>query len=170
MNQSDKAEFAKVVLAFAELKGKSLSLPAVDLYWAAMQSWEIADFKAAATHLLKTCEFMPVPKDFEDLIKAGRSTAGEAFATALGWARSGAYRTPARSNNGKFIDRVIHALGGWQVIARCEDDKLHFLERRFTEHFETMQDSEDVRASVPQIADRPDWLRLQAAVQAKQLA
>lgn len=165
MKASDKQEFAKVVLAFAELKGKSLSLPAVDLYWAAMQSWEITDFKAAATHLLKTCEFMPVPKDFEDLIKAGRSTAGEAFAKVIAWARSGAYRTPALSADGKFIDRVVHALGGWQVIARCDDDKLSFLERRFTEHFEQMQDSGDVREALPQIADQPNWLRLQSEMQ-----
>jgi hypothetical protein len=43
-------------------------------------------------------------------------------------------------------------IGGPNVIGMCDEDKLHFLERRFTEHYETLQDSEDVRESVPAIA------------------
>lgn len=157
MKPTDKAEFAKVVLAFAELKGKQLSLPAVDLYWLAMQDWTIEDFKAAAAHLLSTCEFMPTPKDFEDLRKAGRMTAGEAWDRAVGHAASSAYRQGPSGN--EMIDQCVRMIGGYAAIAMCDEEKLHFLERRFTEHYATLEDSSDVRAALPQVA-KPDWLQL----------
>lgn len=150
MRADDKAEFAKVVLAFAELKGKQLSLPAVELYWFAMQDWDIEDFKMAAGHLLKTSEFMPVPKDFEDLKKAGRNTAGEAWDKAVGHAASSRYRKGPTGDD--LIDQCVRMIGGYAAIAMCEEEKLHFLERRFVEHYATLEESHDVRASLPRIA------------------
>ena len=151
MNPSDKAEFCKVVLGFAELKGKSLSLPAVELYWGAMRDWELADFKAAAEHLLNTCEFMPTPKDFNDLRKAGRDSGAEAFAGIrryLKWTVRGYVTEP---DTPPLIARCINAIGGANAIAMCDEEKLHFLERRFCEHYETMQDSDEVRLALPQV-------------------
>jgi hypothetical protein len=150
MIDSERAEFAKVVLGFAELKGKQLSLAAVDLYWHAMADWELAEFKSAAVHLLKSCEFMPTPKDFEDLRKAGRPTAGEAFAIALQHAASSAYRAGLLGD--PLIDAAVRAIGGYVVIAMCEEDKLHYLARRFAEHYEKIQDSCEVRVALPEIA------------------
>jgi len=157
MKPSDKAEFAKVVLAFAELKGKQLSLPAVEMYWHAMQDWELEDFKAAAAHLLKTAEFMPVPKDFEDLRRAGRLTAGEAWDHAVSWAASSQYRRGPMGT--EIIDQCVRMIGGYAAIAMCDEEKLHFLERRFVEHYETLEDSMAVREALPSIA-KPDWLQL----------
>lgn len=152
MKQTDKAEFAKIVLAFAELKGKALSLPAVELYWVAMQGWSLEDFKAAATRLLQTAQFMPTPFDFNQLRLAGRLTAGEAWSQAVEWVRAGTYTAPAKTQNAVFIDRVVQAMGGWQVIAQCAEDKLTFLEKRFAEHYQDMLAATDTREALPQIA------------------
>jgi hypothetical protein len=151
----DKVEFVKVVMGFAELRGKNLSLPAVELFWAAMQDWELINFKAAAAHLLKTHDFtynLPGPKDFEDLRKAGRMTAGEAFAKALEWARTGAYRHPAQTPEAMLIDRVVQAMGGWGALCGSDPEKIHFTEKRFAEHYETIEDATDTRQALPQIA------------------
>lgn len=156
MTPADKRAFAEVVMGFSELKGKSLSKPALALYWNAMQHWSLEDFKAAAEQLLRTCEFMPTPKDFEDLRKAGRPTAGEAWITARansGSAMGCGYVTQGSSCGDPLIDRAVRAIGGYGVIAMCDSDKLHFLERRFAEHYETMQESDDIREAVPQIAN-----------------
>jgi hypothetical protein len=40
------------------------------------------------------------------------------------------------------------------AVAMCDEDKLTFLEKRFCEAFNDMQDSRDVRVAVPQIANR----------------
>lgn len=163
MIEADKAAFAKIVLGFAELKSKQLSLAAVELYWGAMQRWTLPEFRAAAEHLLRTCEFMPIPRDFEELRKAGRPTPGEQFAVVLEYVRSGAYnRDPSLT----FLDRdvlrpnvisvrAVRALGGYGVIGQYEAHQLQFLEKRFAEHYESMQDSQDTRDAVPQIATMP---------------
>lgn len=160
MTPADKREFAEIVTGFAELKGKALSKPALMLFWNAMQDWTIEDFRAAASQLVKTCEFMPTPKHFEDLRKASRPTSGEAWDLARRSCGS-AIQCGQVTQNGTcgdpFIDRVVRAMGGYGVIAMCDSDKLHFLERRFSEHYEAMQDIEDVREALPQIAgpERP---------------
>ena len=96
-----------------------------------------------------------MPKDFENLRKAGRATAGEAWATAVaacGSCHSAQGFTSGGTSGDPFIDRVVRAIGGYRAIAQCDTEKLHFLERRFAEHFESMQDAEDTREAVPQIA------------------
>ena len=72
MNAIDRKAFCEIVLGFAELKGKQLSAAAIELYWRSMQHWPLEDFRAAAQQLLRTCEFMPTPKDFEDLRRASK--------------------------------------------------------------------------------------------------
>lgn len=155
MTSDDRRKFLEVIIGFAELKGKQLSAPALELYWRSLQHWPLEDFLGGAEHLIRTREFMPLPKDFEDLRKAGRETAGEAWARAV--ANCGSCHSAMGYTNGgtcgdKFVDRVVRAIGGYKAIAMCDSDKLHFLERRFAEHFETIQDAEDVREDVPQIA------------------
>lgn len=154
MKNEDRQAFVEVVLGFAELKGRQLSAPAIELYWRSLQHWPLEAFRKAASHLLRTCEFMPTPKDFEDLRKAGRPTPSEAWVTAISSARSA--WTPqgyfGGTSGDPLIDRAVRAIGGYAVIAQSDEDKLHFLERRFSEAYGDMQDAGDTRAALPQIA------------------
>lgn len=152
MQVEDKIQFLKVLNGMAAMKKATLIPEVLDLWWLCMADWSIEDFKAAAVQVLKRSDFMPGPKDFEDLRKAGKDTPGEAFATALDWVRSGAYKSTPQSARAKSIDRAVQLIGGYKVIAMCEEDKLHFLERRFCEHYETMTDSDSVRLALPKIA------------------
>jgi hypothetical protein len=147
MTPIDRKAFLETVVGFAELKGKQLSAPALELYWRSLQHWDLPDFRAAAEQLLRTCEFMPLPKDFEDLRKAGRLTAGEAWAEVLRCARKG-YDLP----DDELTRRAVNAIGGIRTVMMSDVDKTPFLERRFAEHFESIQESMDTREAVPQIA------------------
>lgn len=168
MKPSDRKAFLEVVMGFAELKGKQLSAPALELYWRSMQDWHLPDFQAAAERLLKTSEFMPTPKHFEDLRKAGRATPGEAWIQARGYIAWGLHAFTLQDGCPPLIARAIRAIGGPNVIGMCDEDKLTFLERRFVEHYESMQDSEEVRQALPQIA-KPDWLALKLREAEKRL-
>lgn len=148
MKAADRTIFLETVVGFAELKGKQLSAPALELFWHSMQHWNIDDFRQAANQLIRSCEFMPTPKDFETLRRAGRPTAGEAWAEIRAMARQSYTGEP----DDPVAARALQALGGLRSIAMCDSDKVHFLERRFCEHFESIQDSEDIREAVPQIA------------------
>lgn len=159
MTPDDRKPFLEVIMGFAELKGKQLSAPALELYWRSMQCWSLEDFRTAAEQLVRTCEFMPMPKDFEDMRKAGRPTAGEAWAAVLHYAHfEYSPNFPARLNGSHgllsdpLVDRAVNAIGGYRAIAMAPSESKQFLEKRFCEHFETIQESSDVREAVPQIA------------------
>jgi hypothetical protein len=150
VKSTDRKAFLEVVVGFAELKGKALSAPALELYWRSMQSWDLADFRAVAEQLLRTCEFMPTPKDFEDARKAGRMTAGEAWAIVLQIVRTGNYQRGIGTDD-PCIEAAVCAIGGYAAIGMSRTDQTPFLERRFAEHYATEQDAEDTRAALPAI-------------------
>lgn len=162
MIAADRKKFAEVVLGFAELKGKQLSAPAIELYWRSMQGWSLDDFLAAAEQLVRTSEFMPTPKDFEDLRKAGRRTAGEAWTIVLDYARHNFTQwdtgLPCLNGHAKpepddeLLLRAVRAIGGFKAVAMSPTDKTVFLERRFCEHYEQMQGADEVREALPQLA------------------
>ena len=140
----------------------------LDAYWIALCDWEFQDFQAAAQRLMKTSKFMPRPSDFEDLRKAGRATAAEAWLEArkhLVWGLQG-YTLSAACP--PLIAKVVRALGGADQIAMTSQDKLPFVERRFAEHFETLQDATDTREALPQIAG-PTALQPRIAAMTKRL-
>lgn len=151
MTPEDRKSFLEVVLGFAELKGKELSGPSLELYWRAMRDWTLGDFRAAAEHLLRTCEFMPVPADFERLRKSGAATPGEAWVAVLDHC-AGAYRYGEGIDNGGPIDQAVAVLGGYRAVALHNRNFLHVLERRFAEHYTSGVEVAAVRAAIPQIA------------------
>lgn len=150
MTPQDRTKFLEIVIGFAELKGRQLSAPALELYWRSMQHWSIEDFSRAAEHLVRTCKFMPGPADFEALRKAGRPTPGEAWQKALGHCASGNWRS-GKGCGDPAVDAAVAACGGWQAVAHCDIDKLGFIERRFAEHYDTAEDRNDTRQAVPEL-------------------
>ena len=151
MQANDKPAFLRVMNGMAAMRKQTLIPEVLDLWWACMAQWTIEDFKAAAIEVLKTSEYMPTPKQFEDLRKATRMTAAEAFTRMIHWARTGGYKQPAKTADAILIDRTVASLGGWNTIACFDPDKLHFLERRFTDNFEQLQDALDTRQALPQL-------------------
>jgi hypothetical protein len=150
MTPTDKPRFIKQLMGLAAIKpGKELTAEAYEIWWQAMQDWPLDEFKQAAAHLAKSVEFMPSPFHFEQLRKAGRPTAGEAWADIRAMARHSFEGEPTDP----IAARALRALGGLRSVAMCDSDKVHFLERRFADHFEAMQDSEEIRQALPQIAE-----------------
>lgn len=141
MHPNDRRAFLEVVIGFAELKGKQLSPPALELYWNAMQDWTIEDFRSAANTLIRTSQFMPTPKEFNDLRKAALPTKGEAWGMVLDHLKGG-YRQggliPA-------IDQAVKALGGYRTLAMMPIDQLSWHEKRFAEHYGDVSDVADKR-------------------------
>lgn len=153
MTPEDRKAFAEVVIGFAELRGKSLSAPAIELYWRALEHWPLEAFKRASEHLLRTCDWMPTPKQFEDLRNAGRLTASEAWLVAMNSTRTAWTPTGhvGGTSGNTLIDQAVMGIGGYAAIAQSEAGKLHFLERRFADKYEQLQDVASVREALPQI-------------------
>lgn len=155
MTPNDRPRFGRVMLAFAEIKGRKLTPPALELYFAAMHHWSIDAFEAAAKHLLRTCEFFPTPADFDHLRRAGELQAGEAWALVLEHIRNGGYRYGRSDELPPEVNRAITACGGWHHVATADPIRQGMIERAFLKHFEQLADVEQIRQHVPQIAATP---------------
>lgn len=143
--------FKSVMTGMSEVFQRELSNPLLDAYWLALRSWSLADFEAACGQLMQTATFMPRPVDFSNLRKAGRLTAGEAWAEVMTHVRAGNYGHRGIVVS-ELVDRCVAAIGGYHMIGMGETSKNHFLAARFNEAFEHLQDAEDVREAIPQVA------------------
>jgi len=145
---ADKPEFARILTGLAAIKpGGKLTRDALEIWWAAMQPWTMEDFRAAAAHLAREVEFMPNPHHFEKLRKAARRTSGEAFALARQcWCGGGT------STGDEVVDRVVRMLGGYRLLGLMPSDQVHFVERRFAQHYDALTDADDSRGALPQLS------------------
>lgn len=140
MQPHDRKAFLEVVIGLAELKGKQLSAPALELYWRAMQDWTIEEFRSAASHLVRTCEFMPAPKDFEDLRKSiTRPTAADA------WFTRGTSPDP-------IANAAMRIAAQGRYVGHIPLDELPFVQRRFVQVYEELADRAEAEAALPQLA------------------
>lgn len=148
MTESDKPMFVAALTELAALKPNAKLSPEVyAAWWNAMhERWTLDEFRAACARLRDAHEFMPNPYHFEQLRKAGRMTAGEAW----GLVREAARRDGDCPDDDR-IRAAVRALGGIRAIGMTHTDQMQFLERRFAEHFDAINDAEDVREAVPQI-------------------
>lgn len=179
MIPTDKSKFIKQLVGLAAIKpGKSLTEEAYEIWWLAMQDWSLEDFTAAAAQLARSVEFMPSPFHFEQLRKAGRPTAGEAWIAALEYARKGwtrwgdntvsqmpAMKPPADP----LIAKAVQAIGGYEAIAMSPADKTHFLEQRFAQNYDSMQDAHEIREALPQLTQASSTRRLNGAKSTQEL-
>lgn len=173
MKPQDFDDFSKIVAGFAELKGKTLSSAAIKLFWNSMQHWCIEDFRSAAVVLLRTTQFIPTPKDFEDLRKAGEPTIAECWQRArhasLNAVQCGRY-TNNISCGDQLIDHAVAGIGGYAVIAQADNIQLDFLGQRFAERYLELLAVRDPREAIPQVAyDTPRARALSAPTSIKSL-
>jgi hypothetical protein len=155
MQPTDGDRFRNLLRGMGRTLGSEPDNLVLDAYWIALRDWSLDDFEAACGLLMKTSKWMPKPAEFEALRKAGRPTVGEAWIKARQNASTAivcGQVTQGRGCGEPLIDSAVRAIGGYGAIAMCDSDKLGFLERRFAEHFSAMQEVQDTREAVPQIA------------------
>lgn len=147
MIEADRASFAAALTELASLKpGAKLTAEQYTAWWNALrETWELEDFRAACRRLAREVEFMPNPFHFEQVRKSvARLTAGEAWARV----REVAQRGGSTSGDSR-IDAAARVLGGYRAIGYTNTDQMHFLERRFAEHYDDISDAEDAREELP---------------------
>jgi len=148
---ADKPEMSRILLGLAAIMPNAKVTPeALEVWYGAMREWSIEDFRAAASRLATTCRFMPTPYDFNALLKSGEPTSGEAFASALAHVACGAWRNAQHPD--PAIELAVQGMGGWRVLAFTDEDKLHFAEKRFAEHYEATTDKLSTVAALPNLS------------------
>ena len=156
MQESDRAEMARILVSLAEIKpGAKITPAGLELWFSSMADWTIEEFRDAAAHLMRHEQFFPNPWHFQQLRKqANTRTAGEAWAEALDHVRKGRHHHGVKAS--PDVERAVAAIGGWRAIGHTPEDELRFVEQRFSKHFAEIRDAVDVREEVPALAhDNP---------------
>ncbi len=151
MNSSDRPEFVEMLNGLAAIKRVDLTKEVYEIWWRAMKDWSIDAFRDAAGYLLKNCQFMPSPYDFEQLRKENATSAAEAWSLALQHAE-GKWRQCLLGD--ELIDRAVASLGGYRVIALTNTEKLGFLERRFKDTYNDFHCTDSVRKALPELTEQ----------------
>ena len=141
MQSKDYDLFRDLMAGMAEVYAKELSTTLLDAYWLALKSWPFSEFADACAILMQGCKFMPRPSEFYDLRKTAVTPACEWWRQAVAIARNGSYRAGERVAD-ESAHQAIEAMGGYAAIGRCEEEKLHFFERRFEENFDRFMERE----------------------------
>lgn len=136
MQAPDRAEFARILTAMAQVHGRTLTTEQLEVYWLALEPLSTDAFRTLAGRLMREHEFMPKPADWFRLAKA---EAGGGWSSA--WEE-------VIHNHGETADpigqRALRALGGWRVVGFANTDRLPWLAERFREHYESGAESVDV--------------------------
>jgi hypothetical protein len=123
-----------------------------------LRDWSLDEFKAAASHLARSCQFMPKPYDFEQLRRAHGTSASEAWAVVLKSCVD--WRNPERLPQGR-IARAAQVVGGFHAIAFADAQReLPWLAKRFREAFEELTEVETAREALPQLTPSANELAL----------
>lgn len=134
MNQSEKAEFGKLLAGVMAFYRQDLSEFASDVWFATCSGFDMDQVRKAFTAHATDPERGQFPPKPADIVRALQGTKTDrsliAWGKVLGaMQRVGAYTTVC------FDDPAIHAaivdLGGWVQICRSSMDELPHLERRF---------------------------------------
>lgn len=151
MQPNDARRFRDLLRGMGRMYGAEPDALTLDAYWIALKCWGLQDFEAACAQLMQTAKFMPRPAEFTELRNAGDLTAGEAFAIAMSVARHCSQHGSPSADEPR-VDAAARACGGYFAMGQTETEKIGFLERRFSEHFESISEREEIREALPQIA------------------
>lgn len=142
MRPEDEPEFAKALDAMASMFTRELDDPAILLYWGAVQSITIDQFKAAIVIAAASCRHFPPPVELLEFVAPAPSPMLQA---AEAWPE--VVRLAGRSNgdhSDPIAAKVIQLMGGGRVLGGTGTKELEVWGRkRFMELYSEVALRED---------------------------
>jgi hypothetical protein len=140
--KQDMQRFAQVMAALGEMfdGGGKMSAIKMELYFQALKEFPIEHIETAAMCLIKNRVFASLPKPAEIIAAIpGREAQDALPLTAWGSVMAGleSGREPEDPQTREAIRRV----GGWHWLQQQSYDELHWIEKRFIEHYDSCGDS-----------------------------
>lgn len=182
MKASDFEDFKRLMAGVHDFYGKDLSAFALDVWWTALQAYEIRVVSAAlSAHCQNpdTGQFCPKPADVVRMV--GGTTKDAAL---MAWnkvmeavSRAGSYRSVCFDD--PIINRCLLDMGGWPQLCGKQEDELPFVERNFCDRYraykthgqapghpaylvglnEAMNAQNGFRSDPPMLIGNPDFAR-----------
>lgn len=134
MRPTDRAKFAELLQAVADVYGKELSPTVIGVYWSALAAYELAAVRQALDRHVRNPDvgqFFPKPADLIRCIEGSTTDAAmQAWAKVERAIRAvGGYESVAFDD--ALIHRCIDDLGGWPKLCATLVDDLPFRAKDF---------------------------------------
>jgi hypothetical protein len=134
LRQSDRSAFVEMLTYVGALYGRDMSSGVIDLYWSALQQFDLSAVRQAFDRHVKSPDagqYMPKPAD---LIRMLGGTSQDAAMQA--WAKvERAVRRVGGHESVVFDDAIIHRcvadMGGWVKLCATTEEDLPFRARDF---------------------------------------
>lgn len=138
MVETDKPEFANIVKAVLDMKGKEISPAVLRLWWATMEEFSIEEVRHGFTRWLKSPDsggFAPMPADIIRMIEGSSGDRGmlawgmvmEAIKRVGGW-QSVCFEDP-------IIHCIIEDMGGWPKLCSTDGGEMNFRAADFAKRY-----------------------------------
>lgn len=148
MNQKkDKMKFAQIMAALAEVfdSGRETTALKTEIYFKSLQQFPIEEIEKACSKLIvsRVTASFPKPAEIIELMKPVRNEAQidkcEAWGMVMSGLECGIIPRDAQ------IQETVRRLGGWTWLQDKSYDDLHWIEKRFMEHFGQIVESDEYR-------------------------
>lgn len=138
MVETDKAEFANIVKAVLDMKGKEVSPAVLRLWWAALEEFSIEEVRHGFTRYVRSPDsgsFAPMPADIIRMIEGSAGDRG-----MLAWSKvQEALKRVGGWQSVCFDDPIIHCvledMGGWPKLCSTESNEMSFRAADFAKRY-----------------------------------
>ena len=136
----NRKRFAEMMATLGTTFEKDISETLTKIYWEVLKKYDDDSVEIAFNEVMASCKFFPKPSEIIQFIKSRQIEAKQANALeSWGMVMSG-LECGKIPNDGR-IQEAIRRLGGWTWLQDKGYDDLHWLEKRFIEHFEQIVES-----------------------------
>lgn len=136
----NKKRFAEMMSTLSVLFDKDMPEMLRQIYWKVLSQYSDEDVEMAVKQVIASCKFFPKPSEIIQFIKSRQIEEKQANALeSWGMVMSG-LECGKIPNDGR-IQEAIRRLGGWTWLQDKGYDDLHWLEKRFIEHFDQIVES-----------------------------
>lgn len=155
MNNNDKSHFQNIMVGAGELYSKEITKPLLQIYFQALQGYNIDAIAAAFTaHMVDTRHgtFMPKPADLVRLIDADKPKPDDK--ARIAWMAIRGSFSGFNQKGFKLDDKIamaaLQSIGGRSAVGMCDTSKLTFLEKQFIDSYKTIfnLDDEDIPSCI----------------------
>ena len=140
MKESDDIRFAEIIMGVADNFRDTVTGDGIDMRFEALKEFSVEQIYAASLKIMKVRKFtkMPPVAEFFTAIEGDtKAMALEAWGSVMQYLGNGCYG--ADPTNDK-TQEVVRRLGGWDFLSMQTFEKLHWVEKKFMENFESFND------------------------------
>ncbi|MBW2610687.1 MAG: hypothetical protein JRC68_10150 [Deltaproteobacteria bacterium] len=137
MNFKDEPRFTQIILGMADNSRDEISEEGIAMRFDMLKDFSIEDIEKAAKKILMSRKFKgmpPIAEFYDALHGCDKMQAIDAWGTVMKHLQSGAEPLDPKISEG------IRRIGGWDCLTRRTYDELQWDEKRFIEHYESLDE------------------------------